>query len=67
MKAVRSGDLYEVLDYTGLIQNTLREDIITDRDDADSIIKVGRSLIFNRPRAARTFFLAVFGGFYTIH
>ena len=42
MKAIRSGDLYEVLDYTGLIQNTLREDIITDKDDADSIIKVGR-------------------------
>ena len=39
IKAVHSGDRYDILDYSGLTQSTMREDIITEDDDADSVLQ----------------------------
>nr|XP_018670374.1 von Willebrand factor A domain-containing protein 3B isoform X1 [Ciona intestinalis] len=41
---------YDVLDCTGLVQKTFREDLITEADDADNIIEEGDCLISLHPR-----------------
>ncbi|XP_076807901.1 von Willebrand factor A domain-containing protein 3B-like isoform X2 [Clavelina lepadiformis] len=47
--ATYPNDSYDILDCTDLIQNTFREDIITDEDDANNIITVNSTLIALHP------------------